>query len=260
MSDYGALMGKALPGCLVDSSRYNFDGGCICDDESLLIGKVVFISNMIDGHRIITANKTEFHYLFGVAARSHIVTSRNEEDGYADYKSGDPMSVVTRGRVWVLTETIESAPNYGAKVYVNNDGFVGTTGDSVADGWVFTGDFEKLDSSLNIVGVQIQPVINHIHKLTAAIIEDTNGNQPDGNRFNNSPVTLKVTVEPEWATDKSGVWEISLGQQHAVIDTLDGGNQAKITPNGTVGEVYVNWTANDGSGVADTFRINFINQ
>ncbi|HHU2622064.1 hypothetical protein [Escherichia phage AV105] len=260
MSDYSVVMGKSLPGCLVDTTRYNIDGCCVCTDESILVGKAVFITKNENGYKMITTNKTGDSVLMGVSIRSQIVTSMNEEDGYTDYKEGDPISVATMGKVWALTESIDSAPKPGDKVYVDNDGFIATVGDNLADGWSFTGDFEKLDETFNIVGVYVRRKIVHIHKLTAAIIEDTEGNKPDGNRFNNSPVTLKVTVEPDWATDKSGRWEISIGSEHASLEEIEGGSKAKITPNGTTGEVYINWTSNDGSGVADTFRINFIDQ
>lgn len=253
--DYSSVMGLSCPGCLVDSTRYNIDGTGVCGSESIIAGKVVFFKERVEGYNIFVDHKEGDAVVAGVAIRSNITTTVNEDGGYSDYKEGDPISVVTRGRVWVLTESIDEAPSHGEKVYVNNDGFVGKSGDQVVDGWIFTGDFMKFDSSINIVGIHIKPVIVHVQKLTAAIIEDVDGNKPDGNRPNNEPVNLKVTVEPEYATDKTGTWEISLGGEYASISPS--GDTAQVTPSSN-GDVYVNWVANDGSGVSDTFIINFV--
>lgn len=67
------------------------------------------------------------------------------------------MSVVTRGRVWVLTKQIEEAPQHGDPVRVLEDGFIGKSGGVLPGGWTFTGDFFKLDRELYIVGVNILP-------------------------------------------------------------------------------------------------------
>lgn len=159
MSDYGVLWGASLPGCLVDSTRYNINGTGVCKDESILIGKAVGFGGIVDGYRMVTADLADGLIPFGVSLRSHVCLYEDAKSGCMAYRSGDPMSVVTRGRVWVLTKQIEEAPQHGDPVYVLEDGFVGKGSGVLPDGWTFTGDFFKLDRELNIVGVNILPTV-----------------------------------------------------------------------------------------------------
>lgn len=252
--DYSAVMGLACPGCLVDSTRYNIDGTGVCGSESILAGKVVFFKERKDGYNIYTDQKEYDAIVAGVALRSNIITSRNENGGYADYKEGDPINVVKRGVVWCLTQAIEEAPEHGDLVYVNNDGFVAkSTGDEIVDGWIFTGDFYKYDETMNIVGVRMTPLIHRRHFVTGAVIEAEGGYVEGEPTYNN--IQLNVTVVPEWADDKTGKWSITNPQEPAVAH-ID--NYGRVIPTGVGGHVNVNWTANDGSGVAAQFNINFI--
>lgn len=184
--DYSAVMGLACPGCLVDSTRYNIDGTGVCGSESILAGKVVFFKERKDGYNIYTDQKEYDAIVAGVALRSNIITSRNENGGYADYKEGDPINVVKRGVVWCLTQAIEEAPEHGDLVYVNNDGFVAkSTGDEIVDGWIFTGDFYKYDETMNIVGVRMTPLIHRRHFVTGAVIEAEGGYVEGEPTYNN---------------------------------------------------------------------------
>lgn len=259
MSDYGVLPGVSLPGCLVDTTRYNIDGCTVCKDETLLIGKVVFVSSVELGYKMVSSRFDEPAKPMGVTIRSQVVTSKDEVNGYAAYRNGDPVNVVTRGKVWVLTEDIQQAPSFNKKVYVADDGFVSESNGQISDGWVFTGDFMKFDNQFNIVGVSIgAPKREHKILLTSAIIEsdiDERIPQP-----NNKPIQLRVTVAPRNATDKTGYWtcwedEARTSQTHNIADVDDNG---LVTPTGTgVGVVFVNWNANDSSGTQDTYRIEF---
>lgn len=157
MSDYGVLWGASLPGCLVDSTRYNINGTGVCKDETILIGKAVGFGGIVDGYRMVTADLADSLMPFGVALRSHDCLYKDEQSGYMAYRSGEPMNVVTRGRVWVLTKQIEEAPQHGEPVYVLEDGFVGKDSGVLPGGWTFTGDFFKMDRQINIVGVSILP-------------------------------------------------------------------------------------------------------
>ncbi|WWD12347.1 hypothetical protein CPL00168_CDS0006 [Escherichia phage MatMar] len=251
--DYSSVMGLSCPGCLVDSTRYNIDGTGVCGSESIIAGKVVFFKERVEGYNIFVDHKEGDAVVAGVAIRSNITTTVNEEDGYSDYKEGDSINILTRGVVWCLTQTIESAPEHGDLVYVNNDGFVASSdGDEIVDGWIFTGDFYKFDETMNIVGVRITPLHHRKYLLTGAIIEAENGYVEGTETIDN--VQLKVTVVPTWADDKTGQWTITNEQDPKVASVSRTG---LVVPTGVGGHVNVNWTANDGSGVADQFDIVF---
>lgn len=251
--DYSSVMGLSCPGCLVDSTRYNIDGTGVCGSESIIAGKVVFFKERIDGYNIFVDHKEGGAVVAGVALRSNITTTVNEEDGYSDYKEGDAINILTRGVVWCVTQTIESPPEHGDLVYVNNDGFVAKSdGDEIVDSWIFTGDFYKFDETINIVGVRITPLYHRKYLLTGAIIEAENGYIEGTETINN--VQLKVTVVPTWADDKTGQWTITNPQDPSVASVSRTG---LVVPTGVGGRVNVNWTANDGSGVADQFDIVF---
>lgn len=251
--DYSSVMGLSCPGCLVDSTRYNIDGTGVCGSESIIAGKVVFFKERIDGYNIFVDNKEGDAVVAGVALRSNITTTVNEEDGYSDYKEGDAINILTRGVVWCVTQAIESPPEHGDLVYVNNDGFVANSdGDQIVDGWIFTGDFYKFDETINIVGVRITPLYHRKYQLTSAIIE-ADGGYVEGTPTSNN-VQLKVTVAPEWANDKTGQWVI-INPQSPSVATIN--QTGLVVPSGVGGKVKVNWTANDGSGVADQFDIVF---
>ena len=169
-------MGLSCPGCVVDSTRYNIDGTGVCGSESIIAGKVVFFKERVEGYNIFVDHKEHDAVVAGVALRSNVTTTVNEEDGYSDYKEGDAINILTRGVVWCVTQTIESPPEHGDLVYVNNDGFVAKSdGDEIVDGWIFTGDFYKFDETINIVGVRITPLHHRKYLLTGAIIEAENG-------------------------------------------------------------------------------------
>lgn len=251
--DYSSVMGLSCPGCLVDSTRYNIDGTGVCGSESIIAGKVVFFKERVEGYNIFVDHKEYDAVVAGVALRSNITTTVNEEDGYSDYKEGDSINILTRGVVWCVTQTIESPPEHGDLVYVNNDGFVAKSdGDEIVDGWIFTGDFYKFDETINIVGVRITPLHHRKYPLTAAIIE-ADGDYAEGTPTRNN-VQLKVTVAPEWADNKTGQWVITNPQSPKVATISQTG---LVVPSGVGGSVNVNWTANDGSGVADQFDIVF---
>ena len=99
--DYSSVMGLSCPGCLVDSTRYNIDGTGVCGSESIIAGKVVFFKERIGGYNIFVDHKEEDAVVAGVALRSNITTTVNEEDGYSDYKEGDAINILTRGVVWL---------------------------------------------------------------------------------------------------------------------------------------------------------------
>lgn len=265
MSDYGVLWGATEPGCMLDSSRYIIDGTGVCKDESILIGKVVMIDEIVDGYRMITSQFNQQIRPCGIVLRTHSCLYADEASGYMVYRSGDPINVVRRGRVWALTEQIDSAPNYGQAVYVADDGFVNTGNGQIVDGWTFTGDFMKYDKQFNLVGVnlsvvKLRPIGPPQVPVKAALIEsDITENDPQPN---NKPIQLRVTVKPDNATDKTGTWscwedEARTSEVHNIADVDQNG---LVTPTGTAeGTVFINWDAKDGSGVSDTYVLDFVN-
>lgn len=264
MSDYGVLWGATEPGCLIDSSRYIIDGTGVCKDETILIGKVVMVDEIKDGYRMVTSRYSQQIKPCGIALRTHSCLYADEKSGYMVYRSGDPINVVRRGRVWALTESIDSAPAFGKSVYISDDGFVSEGNGQIIDGWRFTGDFMKYDNQFNLVGVDILPVKSRPIGpppvlVKAAIIEsDITENKPQPN---NKSIQLRITVKPDNATDKTGTWSCwddmyRTSGSHAIADVTDTG---LVVPTGTAeGTVFINWDANDGSGVSDTYVIDFV--
>lgn len=159
MSDYGNLMGAACPGTLADSSAYNIDGSCFVspDTENILCGKFVRVLSNHGGYREITDKfPTKSAIPYGVALRSHYDARRNL-DGYMSYFTGDPINVVSKGRVWVLSQKIDTAPQPFADVYVTIDGFASQDStDHEVYGWNYTGGHAKYNGSFWIVEVQLK--------------------------------------------------------------------------------------------------------
>lgn len=158
MSDYGVLCGVTEPGCLVDSTRYNIDGTWVCKPDSILIGKAVCFAGFDGAYKMLSDdfNDTAGAVAVGIALRTNECLNIDEQTGYMVYRSGDPVNVVTRGKVWVLSEEIVSRPEFGSKVSVLSDGFISDAGEFVVDGWGFTGDFIKYDNQFNLVGVNLK--------------------------------------------------------------------------------------------------------
>lgn len=158
MSDYGVLWGATEPGCLVDSTRYNIDGTWVCKPDSILIGKAVCFAGFDGVYKMLSDDfsDTAGAVAVGIALRTNECLNIDEQMGYMAYRSGDPVNVVTRGKVWVLSEEIVSRPEFGSKVSVLIDGFVSDAGEYVVDGWEFSGDFIKYDNQFNLVGVNLK--------------------------------------------------------------------------------------------------------
>lgn len=158
MSDYGVLWGATKPGCLIDSTRYNIDGTGVCKSDSILIGKAVCFAGFDGVYKMLSDDfgDTAEAVAVGVALRTNDCLTIDEPMGYMAYRSGDSVNVVTRGKVWALSEGIVSRPEFGSKVSVLSDGFISDAGGFVVDGWEFTGDFIKYDNQFNLVGVSLK--------------------------------------------------------------------------------------------------------
>lgn len=158
MSDYGVLCGVTEPGCLVDSTRYNIDGTGVCKPDSILIGKAVCFAGFDGVYKMLSDDfsDTAGAVAVGIALRANDCLTIDERTGYMEYRSGDPVNVVTRGKVWALSEVIVSRPEFGSNVSVSSDGFISDSGEYVVDGWEFSGDFIKYDNQFNLVGVNLK--------------------------------------------------------------------------------------------------------
>lgn len=237
MSDYSCLIGVKAPGCLVDSTTHTINGTGVCYDDYILPGVVVRTAGMVDGYNMIGVSGGK---VAGVAVKPFIC-------GEA-YEQGDPVSVISSGRVWCLT-SLDEAPNFGVPVQVDVSGFVCSDGVEVIPGWKFSGEFERLDYGVYIAGVILDSVIVNIHKVKSAeIVAPFDEGEPQPN---NKPFTLKVNVYPDYATDKTGVWTC-YSEDLAEVD-----QNGNVFPKGIGGLCFVDWTANDGGGATDTCVITF---
>ena len=257
MADYGNLMGVQCPGSLGDSSEYNIDGACFVSDEtaSVLCGKIVTVKSVYDGqYKEITDKFTARSLAYGVAMRTNMQTFLDDE-GYMAYPSGEPINVISHGRAWVLTETIDSQPTFGQPVKVGADGFANSQGQEIS-GWTYTGGWQKWNSLFYIVEVQILQDAPYIaaggEKLVRGADIDLNLPSPQSNE---KVIIATVDVAPADADDKTGTWSVDNATEIADQEVI-----ATVTPRddsscmlackpGMSGEVFLNWTANDGSGV-----------
>lgn len=237
MSDYSCLIGKLSPGCLVDSTEHAINGSFVCNDESLCGGVVVRLNDVVDGYKMVGVSGGK---VVGVVVRPMISCDH--------YEQGDPVSVVSRGRVWCFT-TLDEKPGIGDPVQVDVDGFVCLDGGEQIPGWSFSGDFERIGAASYIAGIIIDSVIVNVHKVKSVeIIAPFDEDEPQPN---NKPFTLKVNVYPDYATDKTGVWTC-YSEDLAEVD-----QNGNVFPKGRGGLCFVDWTANDGGGATDTCVITF---
>ncbi len=261
MSDYGNLMGAAMPGTLADSSEYNIDGCCFVseDSESILCGKIVTVHTVYDGQYKEISDKFNpgKSIPYGVALRSHIETFV-DDGGYMAYRSGDPVNVVSHGRVWVLSQDIDSQPEFGTPAAHSNDGFASATGQEIA-GWIYTGGWQKWNSQFYIVEIQIIQSAPYVEVAERVLVNGAvlTPNIPSP-QAPNKVVTITVDVSPEDAHDKTGTWHVDNDQ--CQITPRDDNSAMLSVKNGGPNDVHVTWVANDGSGVQAMIEYTFIDQ
>lgn len=144
MSDYSVIVGAESPGCMVDSSIMVINGSFVCGDEFISPGKIVRLSYISNGYKIVSVNGD---LVIGVAVR---------QPDLCIYEEGEPVNVASLGRVWCLTHERET-PEYGDKVFVTQDGDASYSEGDLLSGWIFTGEHVKIDHDSYIVGVSINP-------------------------------------------------------------------------------------------------------
>lgn len=258
MSDYGNIIGMACPGTLGDSSRYNIDGKCFASDEeaSIMVGKIVNVKSITDGYKEISEKFSPNTIPYGVAMRTNMIMSKDDE-GYMVYEAGDPINVISNGRAWVLTQDIDSAPNFGDPARVATDGFASAAGFEIP-GWSFTGGWQKWNGLFYIVEIQINQSAPFIYYGEQILV---NGCHIDPNlpspQSNIQIVKFTADVSPKNATNILGKWSIDDTKNASLIDNND--NTCQVIPNGQGNfTINVHWQANDRSGVQASIPFTFV--
>lgn len=275
MADYGARIGTALPGTLADSSEYNIDGCCYVEEfeheisstdarvsrhGEIQCGKIVHVNKIVDGYKEISAvfDDSSVHDIaYGVAFRDSF-GYKVDASGLIGYLPGEPISVITHGRAWVLTTQIRSAPEPYTRVYVSESGYAMDEGANEINNWSFTGGFEKFDDVFHIVEVQVKQNAGH---MTENKFVKVNGihliKSVDGNLKYNTPFRVSAEVSPHDATDKTGHWSVD-DPAKGTIQVLND-SQIEFTPTKSyIGDVHITWVANDGSGVQGMVEVTYI--
>lgn len=268
-NDYGNVMGIACPGALSDSSDYNIDHGVVepeyeherqvTTSGEVLCGKIVNIKRIVDGYKEISCDFTSGKYdiAYGVAFRDPLATYV-DHNGQIGYAPSEPISVVTHGRVWVLSKT-SAAPTPHAHVYVTNVGYASHEGDTEIYGWSFTGRHVKLDNETYMMEVQVKQSAGHMRhdKFTKVNgIHLTKSVEGDRLKYN-TVFTVSAEVSPIDATDKTGKWTLDVPIKGTIKELSD--SKIEFTPaSGFIGDVHIIWTANDGSGVQGMIEVTYI--
>lgn len=257
---YGNIIGCACAGFLVDSSDYNVDGRCYVSPNQIMLpmGRIVHINKIVDGYKEISAHFDEQSIApYGVAMRSALTPAVNIS-GSLSLQPFDIVSVISHGRVWVETETIQQAPTPFAHVYVTQHGFAATSGLIQVTGWSFTGDFYKTGTERNLVGIQIKQSHGHLEHEFAKKVNGVHlTRNPVGDVKYNTQVTITAEVSPKDATDKTGSWHVD-DQGKGSIETINE-TTARFTPTRSfIGDVHITWVANDGSDVRGMVEIKYL--
>lgn len=159
-ASYFAVMSRALPGQVSDTSAYNIDGACVLENAAGNQNQSVFVGVAVQhggvdamGNKLIKPMAASGK-AYGVAIRSHFQTT--SADGRMIYESGGGINVMTEGRVWMLAKDA-SAPAFGTTIKLSNDGQVDTGSGAIETNWIATGDFTEFQG-LKLVEVQVQKV------------------------------------------------------------------------------------------------------
>lgn len=147
MSDYGSIIGAVCNGCLVDSGLHNIDGGAVNPSALTMIGKAVRVVSNEYGVRIVDQEFDIFGNPYGIVLMPH------DCECVDSYNEGEPINVVTRGKVWVEVPDIDDAPEWNDPVFVLRDGTLSNSG--APTGWKFTGDFVRRGRIAPLAGVQL---------------------------------------------------------------------------------------------------------
>lgn len=138
-----AIRSVALAGMVSDTSLYNIDGACVVGGAAPIpVGTFVGVTSAqpVDGHKVVGLPVVTGSAVkpYGVVVKSHYETP----DGTA--RVNEAVNVMTHGRIWVRT-TLEAAPAFGSKVYVNASGVAvaKAAGATWETGFTFAGGYIK---------------------------------------------------------------------------------------------------------------------
>lgn len=245
MADYSnERLNPACFGRLADTSDYNIDGACVAGEE-LEFGQAVYVDSIVDGMKVIRA-LTGDKVPYGITFFSHF------EQVNGKIPEGEVVNVVSHGRIWTRS-ALDTAPALFSKLKFNESGQVDGAG-SFATNWTFAGGLVRA-GELHAIEVQVLQNANVVSVAppvvlvsSATLAADKQSPQP-----NTAPVNISVTVKPDNATDKTGVYSLD-GDAIATIDQT-----GKLTPKGgeAFGNIKVTWTANDASKTKATMDYRF---
>lgn len=159
-----AIRSVALAGMVSDTSLYNIDGACVVGGAAAIpVGTFVGVTSAqpVDGHKVVGLPAVTGTPVkpYGVVVKSHYETP----DGTA--RVNEAVNVMTHGRIWVRT-TLEAAPVFGSKVYVNASGVVAAkaatttweTGFTFAGGYVsaYAGGDDPIKQGESVDGALVE--------------------------------------------------------------------------------------------------------
>lgn len=155
-ASYFAVMSRALPGQVSDTSAYNIDGACVLNSDN---GKPILVGVAVEhggvdakGNKIIKPISSGADHAYGVAIRSHFQTTG--ENGRMVYVDGSGINVMTEGRVWMLSKD-SVAPQYDTPIKIESaTGFADTASGDIETDWIATGDFTEFQD-LKLIEVKL---------------------------------------------------------------------------------------------------------
>lgn len=276
MSDYGSLKYDAAPGALGDSGDYNIDGRCFTEsfdhefmsraggvlkrsaDGEISCGKIVNVVNIVDGYKEISSifdQSTRYDVPYGVAMHNPIATVHATglyDSALLHYPPDEPISVVTHGRVWVLTDTIQTAPAFGSRVYVSQFGLAQISGSRHIMGWYFTGRFVKFTNVYSLAEIHIEQSAGHLDESNHIPVNGIHVSRtPTAQDVKvNTDVAITVQVSPAGATDKTVVWHVNEGEAAGTIEKISEYLYKFVPTRNYIGDVHLICEAADGSGVS----------
>lgn len=257
MNQYNnAVLSPACIGMLVDSSRYNVDGACVVKaGKTVYIGVAVVVDSVLpDGTKIVRNVESANDIPYGIAMFTQFANGVTEDGSgvpaFPYVSECEPVSILTHGRIWALA--YGSTVSFGKKINFNELGYVSDDG-ALTTNWSMTGDdIPYISSGTKLNGVQVLQGANITPPPPVLVASATITASAATPSPNNAHVTCSVTVLPANATNKNGVWSAD----EAIIATIDP-STGVLTPAGAVGNVFVTWTASDGSGVTAQYTHRF---
>lgn len=147
-ASFSAKRDIAYAGMPSDTSLYNIDGACA--SKGVITAGLAVRVDSIDpkGHKVLAPITADTQPPYGIATRSHFCAP----DG--TYHDGDPVNVMSHGRVWVQSADT-SAPTFGSTVNFDATGKQKQTG-AIKTLWTFAGGWFKTKAGVQLIEVQVK--------------------------------------------------------------------------------------------------------